>query len=353
MMKQILIVDDDEQTCKVLSSVLEVAGYQTDCALDGQEALQKLDEVRFDLVISDIFMPHLNGIELLKKIKESMLTENVIMMTGRGNHELRQESLRRGAIQFLEKPIQPKVLIELVNRCLHQGFNGQVSEISLFDLTQVLAFGKKTVVLEVQEGAKVGQIYFENGELIHAETSNHVGEQALYECLSWDSGSFREHEFKGPIQRSIEKPTQQLLLEAVKRVDEMNARGKAKQVSSSNKEDIKSRLKPLVDKILAVDGILATAWLDLKGHYLLGGGVDLDLLKTIPQFVIFTETQFKPLPPFGSMVHVTVKASDGRLLVTIRFKSFVLAVLAEAHIEEMALRNTLLKQFRKRKAGGT
>jgi len=73
MNKHILIVEDDEKKWELFSNILRLSGYKTDMAFDGTEALAKLDETSFDLVISDIYMPKLNGLELLKRIKEPFI----------------------------------------------------------------------------------------------------------------------------------------------------------------------------------------------------------------------------------------------------------------------------------------
>ena len=110
MEQKILLVDDEEGIRKVLSISLADIGYQVLAAENGEEALQIFKEMQPQIVLTDIKMPGMNGIELLKKIKEERPETEVIMITGHGDMDLAIQSLKFDATDFITKPIHDEVL---------------------------------------------------------------------------------------------------------------------------------------------------------------------------------------------------------------------------------------------------
>ncbi|MFQ5561719.1 MAG: response regulator, partial [Nitrospinota bacterium] len=102
---RILVVDDDGVTHRLLNGILKNEGYQIDSAYDGEEALQCLEN-EYDLVITDVHMRGLGGIELLQKIRKRGITVEVIMLTGDPNMEFVSEALDYGVSGFVSKPIE-------------------------------------------------------------------------------------------------------------------------------------------------------------------------------------------------------------------------------------------------------
>jgi eukaryotic-like serine/threonine-protein kinase len=109
-MGTILVVDDEEGMRRFLSKVLEKLGYQVETASDGEAAIQQLKRRRFDLVITDLKMPDLDGVDLLQTIRESGVGTDVLMMSGAGTIPEAVEAMRLGAKNFLEKPIDLQAL---------------------------------------------------------------------------------------------------------------------------------------------------------------------------------------------------------------------------------------------------
>jgi len=110
MAQQILLVDDEEGIRKVLDISLTDSGYQVLIAKNSEEALRIFKENRPPLVLTDIKMPGMDGIELLKKIKEEGPDTEVIMITGHGDMETAIESLKFDATDFITKPIHDEAL---------------------------------------------------------------------------------------------------------------------------------------------------------------------------------------------------------------------------------------------------
>ncbi|MCK4690493.1 MAG: sigma-54-dependent Fis family transcriptional regulator, partial [Desulfuromonadales bacterium] len=115
-MKNILIVDDEKSIRQSLEGILKDEGFQTSFAATGEEALSNIQREDPDLVLLDIWMPGIDGLETLKKIKHLRPNQLVIMMSGHGSIETAVKSTKLGAYDFIEKPLSlEKVLLSIQN----------------------------------------------------------------------------------------------------------------------------------------------------------------------------------------------------------------------------------------------
>ncbi|HEX2845874.1 MAG: sigma-54-dependent Fis family transcriptional regulator [Chitinophagaceae bacterium] len=103
-MADILIIDDEKAIRKTLTEILSFEGYKLDEASDGEEGLKKFKEKTFDLVLCDIKMPKLDGIEFLQKASEINPDIPIIMISGHGNIETAVEAVKKGAYDYISKP---------------------------------------------------------------------------------------------------------------------------------------------------------------------------------------------------------------------------------------------------------
>jgi DNA-binding NtrC family response regulator len=115
----ILIVDDEEGLREGLSKLLEGEGYAVVASETGEEALQILQQSHIDLVLTDMRMPGMDGIELLKKIRERYGELGVIILTGYGQIESYIEAMNFGAIEYVSKPFKVNELKFIVNKVLN------------------------------------------------------------------------------------------------------------------------------------------------------------------------------------------------------------------------------------------
>lgn len=118
MKKTILIVDDEKELCKILSDSLSQNHYRMLVAFDGKRALQLVKEEKPDLILLDIKMPRMNGIEVLKKIKKMKKEIVVIMLTAHGTLETARKAMKLGAYDYLTKPFDLFNLKSLVKEAL-------------------------------------------------------------------------------------------------------------------------------------------------------------------------------------------------------------------------------------------
>jgi DNA-binding response OmpR family regulator len=114
----ILLVDDDSAALDGFSQLLEMAGFAVATARDGVEALEKINSQSFDLMLLDIWLPRMTGLELLAQLPDQANHPRVIVMTGDDSQETLLQTLRNQAYQYVRKPIQPKQLMDLIRRTL-------------------------------------------------------------------------------------------------------------------------------------------------------------------------------------------------------------------------------------------
>jgi two-component system nitrogen regulation response regulator NtrX len=103
-MSNILIIDDEKAIRKTLSEILSYEGYKIDEAADGEEGLKKLREKEFDVILCDIKMPKVDGIEFLEKSKDINGDTPIIMISGHGTIETAVEAVKKGAYDYISKP---------------------------------------------------------------------------------------------------------------------------------------------------------------------------------------------------------------------------------------------------------
>lgn len=173
-METILVVDDEKNYLVVLSAFLAEEGYETLTAEEGQQALEILGGADIDLVLTDMKMPSMDGIELLRRIKEKSPDLPVVVMTAYGTVEKAVAAMQQGAFNFIQKPFQNETLKQIVdnavatyrvvkeNRLLVQAleeryrFDNIVGKSKplqdVFDVVQKVAHTKATVLITGESG---------------------------------------------------------------------------------------------------------------------------------------------------------------------------------------------------------
>jgi CheY-like chemotaxis protein/anti-sigma regulatory factor (Ser/Thr protein kinase) len=118
MSRRILVVDDDRTTRHVLQQVLNSAGFSTSVAADGVEAFEALRVEAFDLLLLDVWMPRMNGLDLLAKLRRRKTRPRVVVMTSDDAPETLLKAVREQAFQYIHKPIETTALLETIRVAL-------------------------------------------------------------------------------------------------------------------------------------------------------------------------------------------------------------------------------------------
>lgn len=165
MAERLLIVEDEETLCESLKRVLTKDGYTVDTVDNAEAAVAIFEEGFYDLIITDIILPGITGIELLKRIKERLPDQIVIIMTAYASLETAVEALRSGAYDYVVKPVMHEEIKQIVKNALRQG---ALLEENLFlrkqiekryDLSRIIGEGPamKKIISDAREIAGTGK----------------------------------------------------------------------------------------------------------------------------------------------------------------------------------------------------
>ncbi len=116
--QSILLVDDDQEFRKAMKKMFEKSGYDVTVAADGQEGLDALSKKTFDLIISDLRMPNLNGMELMEELRRRKINLPVIFITAYGEVESYMDLMNLGAFEYINKPVKGQEILGVVRKAL-------------------------------------------------------------------------------------------------------------------------------------------------------------------------------------------------------------------------------------------
>jgi two-component system, NtrC family, nitrogen regulation response regulator NtrX len=119
-MARILVIDDEKPIRNTLSEILEYEDHEVELAEDGVEGLEKAKEEKFDIILCDIKMPKMDGVEVIEKLMEICPEVPVIMISGHGTVETAVETLKKGAYDFIEKPLDLNRLLVSIRNALER-----------------------------------------------------------------------------------------------------------------------------------------------------------------------------------------------------------------------------------------
>lgn len=185
---RILLVDDDESVRRVTQLQLLQAGYEVATAADGREALQLLRVAPRDLIITDLQMPGISGIDLLSQARVGHPDTTVVLITAFGSIENAVEAMKAGAFDYLTKPVHPDELLLVVNRALERQRLLEEVRILRSNLDAKYGFegiiGRSSALLHVLElAARAAQA--ESTVLIRGETG--TGKELLAKAIHFNS----------------------------------------------------------------------------------------------------------------------------------------------------------------------
>jgi len=198
--KTILLVDDEESILFSLQRILELSGnYEILTAENGKEALLRMRRVMPDLIISDIYMPEMDGMELCRHIRENEVTKNMPFIFLTAKSDMMRDGFKAGADDFINKPFSlDEVLakieamfrrIELTKQQASQ-FKGYINEFSLGKILKLCAQEQISGNVILQQNEQLGRLELRGGDIQKVIFKDLPEDKALDELLKWNAGIF-------------------------------------------------------------------------------------------------------------------------------------------------------------------
>jgi DNA-binding NtrC family response regulator len=119
-MSSILVVEDDRSTRQLLTEMLKTAGFSVASAKDGVDALKRLRAGSYDLMLLDVWLPKMNGLDVLAALPKEGAPPRVVVMTSDDTPEMLLRAVREQAWRYVAKPVEPQALVELLREVLAQ-----------------------------------------------------------------------------------------------------------------------------------------------------------------------------------------------------------------------------------------
>jgi DNA-binding response OmpR family regulator len=223
--RRVVLVEDDEVLQRRLAGAITryLPDVDVEGAPDAPSALRLLDGGSGRLLLTEVRTRTVDGLTLVTEVRRHYPDLPVIVLGAtRAGDVWRDRMAGLNATALVEKPPQLDRLVALVGKMMEpqEGFAGEVVLEELPDLVQMLALSHSSGALSIQHGDLRGQIWFEKGNIVHAEAAGRVGIDAFQLMLEWQRGAFVMDRNVRTGERSIAMPAQQLLLECARRFDE-------------------------------------------------------------------------------------------------------------------------------------
>ncbi|MFO8035129.1 MAG: DUF4388 domain-containing protein [Anaerolineales bacterium] len=218
-------MDDDISSLRSLVTLLEDHHYNVYATGEKGEAMDIYSEGEIDIALIALDMKAISGFEVLSMLKAYDPQAKAILYTDYGTKEHVVKALRLGASEFVEKPLRMESLLPIFDRLQKEApnekaFQGTLRTMSLASIIQMNCEERIVGALHLRQQGKVGRIFFDGGQVVHAETGNLFGEEAVYQLLEWDQGMFSLEMGATPPRRTINAEWSGLILEGMRRIDE-------------------------------------------------------------------------------------------------------------------------------------
>jgi DNA-binding response OmpR family regulator len=205
---RVLIVDDERNIRLTLKGALEGIGLEVDAVFQGEEALQKLTEKTYTVMILDLRLPGMDGLAVLRQVAEQYSDLKVIIITAYGTVEAVIDAMKLGAVDFLQKPFEPQEVREIVSRVLELPESGPTA----FNYENYLDLARKSIAARKYSAAFV---YAHKAVFVNSrrpEAFNLLG--GLYEARDQRKEAVTNYQVAreidpryGPAQQNLERST--------------------------------------------------------------------------------------------------------------------------------------------------
>lgn len=242
MTSRILVVDDEPKWLRLVSLYLENRNYGVTTALNGIEALRKIEEHRPDVIIADIGMPGMDGYELCSRVRSDPQTRTIpfIFFTARDQEDDRARANKIGSDDYLTKPCPLQRISQSVEAVMDRieqaraipldrvGMNGHLEDVDLLDMVQTIELEQRTGALLLSHGERTGTLYFRNGVIVQADIRSPKREEPLFVLLGWKTGRFMFLPDTLPENLPITASVANLLFQDLRTLEEHEHAGQSK-----------------------------------------------------------------------------------------------------------------------------
>ena len=241
MGSRILIVDDDPWIRRMVSTMLQRQGHVVETAENGAAGIEAVDSFRPVLIITDVLMDHMDGWAFVRRLRANPNTSMipVIFLTALSSDQDRIRGFRLGADDYLSKPFRFEELGLRVERTLrslerthsaadevrsHQDkradLTGDLTQLGVSILLTIMEMERKSGLIVLESSEHMGRIFVRDGRVVSATCDGFSDEAAVYEMLSWESGTFQFRAIDVEMEDTVQSTTTHLLMEGARRMDE-------------------------------------------------------------------------------------------------------------------------------------
>lgn len=342
MANKILLVDDEKLFLQSLKQGLEHLSdiFETDICFSVSEAIQHIKTVNYDLIITDIRMPFKSGIDLLLYLKMNDFSGGIKVISAHANEKNLKKINALGVIDVISKPFDFEWFEDKIIDFFKKRKETSVTfeAIDLLSVMQVINLDKIKSALQIEMDDRKGMIYFEDGEIIDAEYQDLRGEAAALKLMALREGNISVKKIKKKVERTINVPFVEFMLDIMKRIDEYRNGGEEEEdgstiLSESNKEEENMVFAKEVLQVLnkEIHGLLAASIFAKDGIPIIAenpGNLDIDAFSA--KFALVSALVNKSIRDLsgGKVVEALVEEEKGWVLVRPIRNSEMVLILA-------------------------
>lgn len=219
---RILVVDDDPDQAHSLSRLIALSadGLIVETAVGGAAAIEKLRPGKIDLVLTDLQMPKPSGLDLVEWIMNYQPQVTVFAMTAYPDDAALQQLEELGTVECFTKPLEVPLLTKRLISAMSDGLRGQLRNISLPSLLQIVDMERKTCTFVLHDSDRIGHLYFREGVLIDAKCLALRGNAAAIEMVSWLRPQVTIMSTCATKETTVNQPVGFIIMEAIRLMDE-------------------------------------------------------------------------------------------------------------------------------------
>ncbi|MCX7957949.1 MAG: DUF4388 domain-containing protein, partial [Deltaproteobacteria bacterium] len=231
----VLVADPDSENASMLDFKLTQQGFNVVVVRDTEKAKEVLKNTNFDLIITEVDITPNDGFDFIYSIRKDSRFANipVIILSKVSDPSSVERGLNLGIVDYITKPYSPDVFVLKAKKTIEnfnqqrsyeekrqRGVSGSLSEISIPDILQILSNARRTGLLSITGSRGTGEIYLDSGRVVDAIFGGLRGEEAFYQIVGWEDGTFSLDPDVLMLGSTINRSTDGLIMEGLRRLDE-------------------------------------------------------------------------------------------------------------------------------------